>query len=375
MAASFNDSLIRELYEWESLELRKTHIDVLLGPGLNIHRNPLNGRNFEYFSEDPLLTGNMAAAQLQGLHKYGTTGCIKHFAGNNQEYRRHYVDSVVSERAVREIYLKPFELAVKNGHADCVMSSYGVLNGIYTASNYDLLTTILRGEWGFNGVVMTDWWAKGAEEGCPGMAENTAQMARAQNDLAMVNQCAETNSRGDNYGKGLELGIVTRAEYQRNAANICRFVMKLPSMDRMLGNKSELDISLESALSAADSELSSPVCIYEENGKASINPSLIRTGRGQNSLFQFFCEPNTSYTLTITCRAPEQSSLAQFSLAVYQDRKFAAVISINGSETKDTSFEIDIEPHFQGNPFIKFHSSHTGLIISGAELNKKQYPV
>lgn len=161
LASTFNEELSTELYEWEGLELRKNKIDSLLGPGMNIHRNPLNGRNFEYFSEDPLLTGKMAAAQLRGMHKYNVTGTIKHFACNNQETNRHGVEAVVSERALREIYLKGFEIAVKEGGAYSIMTSYNPVNGYWTASNYDLLTTILRGEWGYTGIVMTDWWAKG----------------------------------------------------------------------------------------------------------------------------------------------------------------------------------------------------------------------
>ena len=147
LAATFNERLSTKLYEWEGLELRKDKIDTLLGPGMNIHRNPLNGRNFEYFSEDPLLTGKMAAAQLKGMHKYGVTGTIKHFACNNQETNRHGVQAVVSERALREIYLKGFEIAVKEGGAYSIMTSYNPLNGFWSASSYDLLTTILRGEW------------------------------------------------------------------------------------------------------------------------------------------------------------------------------------------------------------------------------------
>ena len=147
LASTFNEELSTELYEWEGLELRKNKIDSLLGPGMNIHRNPLNGRNFEYFSEDPLLTGKMAAAQLRGMHKYNVTGTIKHFACNNQETNRHGVEAVVSERALREIYLKGFEIAVKEGGAYSIMTSYNPVNGYWTASNYDLLNIILRGEW------------------------------------------------------------------------------------------------------------------------------------------------------------------------------------------------------------------------------------
>lgn len=125
----------------------------------------------------------MAAAQLKGMGKYGVTGTIKHFAGNNQEFKRHDANGVVSERALREIYLKGFEIAVKEGHAYSIMSTYGPINGIWTAGSYDLLTTILRKDWGYQGVVMTDWWAKMNEEGEEGSQSNTIPMVRAQNDV------------------------------------------------------------------------------------------------------------------------------------------------------------------------------------------------
>ena len=157
---------------WRAWSFAENKIDSLLGPGINIHRNPLNGRNFEYFSEDPYLTGTMAAAQLKGMGKYGVTGTIKHFACNNQEFKRHDANAIVSERALREIYLKGFEIAVKQGGAYSIMSTYGPVNGLWTAGSYDLLTTILRKEWGYQGIVMTDWWAKINEEGESGLRES-----------------------------------------------------------------------------------------------------------------------------------------------------------------------------------------------------------
>ena len=115
LACSFNVDLVEKLFEMVGMELRKNKIDTILGPGMNIHRCPLNGRNFEYFSEDPYITGKIACAELKGMNKYGVTGTIKHFACNNQEFKRTEADSIVSERALREIYLKGFEIAVKEG--------------------------------------------------------------------------------------------------------------------------------------------------------------------------------------------------------------------------------------------------------------------
>ncbi|MDP4091184.1 MAG: glycoside hydrolase family 3 C-terminal domain-containing protein, partial [Bacillota bacterium] len=218
LACSFNTELVGQLFEMVGQELYKNRVDTLLGPGMNIHRTPLNGRNFEYFSEDPLVTGKMAAAQLRAMSRYKVTGTIKHFACNNQEFHRHDVDSIVSERALREIYLKGFEIAVKEGGAYSIMTTYGSLNGLWTAGNYDLNTTILRREWGFDGIVMTDWWAKINDEGVQGTRENTTAMVRAQNDLYMVCGSPAENSNKDNTMKGLADGIITRGELQRNAA-------------------------------------------------------------------------------------------------------------------------------------------------------------
>ena len=190
--------MMEELYVMEGKELVANEVDTLLGPGINIHRYPLNGRNFEYFSEDPYVTGCFAAAVTRGIKKGGSFATVKHFAANNQETARHTVDSVVSERALREIYLKGFEIAVKEGEASSIMTSYNPINGHWTSSNYDLNTTILRGEWGYEGIVMTDWWASVNDVVKGGKQDHHAlsSMVRSQNDLYMVvnNNGAEINA-------------------------------------------------------------------------------------------------------------------------------------------------------------------------------------
>ena len=194
IASTFNTVLTEQLFELLGYEMEKNKVDSILGPGMNIHRHPLNGRNFEYFSEDPVLTGRLASAELKGLRKAGVTGTLKHFCGNNQETHRHEIDSVISERALREIYLKGFEIAVKEGKASSIMTTYGAVNGVWTAGRYDLNTTILREEWNFSGVVMTDWWANINETGNPPDKKNFAAMVRSQNDLYMVCSDSSTNS-------------------------------------------------------------------------------------------------------------------------------------------------------------------------------------
>lgn len=233
LAATFNTNLLESLYYLIGIEMLSYQIDILLGPGMNIHRHPLCGRNFEYFSEDPQLTGDMASAIIVGLQAAGVTGTLKHLAANNQEYRRFDADSVVSERALREIYLKGFEKAVRKAHAKAIMTSYNPINGIWAASNYDLNTTIVRKEWGFKGIIMTDWWAKMNDETSTGDKSNTRAMIQSQNDLYMVVVDALNNSMNDNTMASFNDGSLTKAEAQRVAKNICLYLMDSPSFRRL----------------------------------------------------------------------------------------------------------------------------------------------
>lgn len=232
LASTWNLALVRELMEFEGDELIENKIDTCLGPGINIQRNPLCGRNFEYFSEDPLLTGAMTCSILEGIQSRGVWPTVKHFACNNRENGRRMNNAIVSERALREIYLVPFEMAVKKGGAKSIMSSYNLINGIQAASNYELCQTVLRDDWKYEGLVMTDWWAtmNDCVEGGEGDVEQVSQMIRSRNDVYMIcqNDKAEQDGNGDDLRKSLASGKITRAEVQRCARDVIAFMINTP---------------------------------------------------------------------------------------------------------------------------------------------------
>lgn len=360
LACSFNPHLVEELYEMEGMELRKNKIDTLLGPGINIHRNPLNGRNFEYFSEDPYLTGKMACAQLIGMAKYGVTGTVKHFACNNQELKRHDADAVVSERAVREIYLKAYEMAVKEGGAYSIMSTYGPLNGIWTAGNYDLLTTILRGEWGYQGMVMTDWWAKMNEEGCEGAKENTVPMVRAQNDVYMVVSDSESNSAGDNTLQGLLEGRITRAQLVRNASNICRFLMRSPVMNRFLDR--EFDVCTEENPVSGDSMSGKILQKAAYFDGLSLDISGLDTGKGKAAGYLIDFAENGTYTLTFQMKSAA-GDLAQMPMTVFVNNHLIQTVTITGTEGNWVERQVDFAVTVSSAVYVKLFFGEGGIEI------------
>lgn len=231
LACSFNTELVEAVYAGVSEEMSRCRVDVLLAPGMNLHRNPLCGRNFEYYSEDPLLSGKMAAAAVRGIQRQGHAACPKHFACNNQETKRSTNDSRVSERALREIYLRSFEICVREGKPKALMTSYNKINGVWSHYNYDLVTTILRGDWGFDGAVLTDWWMRRARSPEFPRIRDNAYRVRAQVDVLMPGDMGHTARRYRPDASLLESlgkdGGITRAELRRSAKNVLRLLLRL----------------------------------------------------------------------------------------------------------------------------------------------------
>ena len=355
MACTFNRTLLTELFALTGLEMIANKVDCLLGPGMNIHRHPLNGRNFEYFSEDPYLTGTIASAQLHGLHQSGVTGTIKHFCGNNQETNRHDTNGVISERALREIYLKGFEIAVKEGHADSVMTTYGPINGVWTAGSFDLTTQILRNDWGFTGFTMTDWWANINRRGQAVDKSDFAAMAIAQNDVYMV--CAIGAENDDNILASLENGTLQRSELQRNAANICRFLMNTQAMARLEGTETKIDI-INRPADESDVDESS-VKFYELDGNLTINLEDICTDKGTNHSFGLDIKTMGKYRMTLTASST-QSEVAQIPVTLFSLGTAYGTFTWNGTNGLPVSFEADI-PLFSKYTNLRLFFAQGGL--------------
>ena len=222
---------MKSLHELISKEMQHYNVGVQLSPGMNIHRNPLCGRNFEYFSEEPVLSGKTAAAIVQGVQATGKASCPKHFACNNQEVKRNTDDSRVSERTIREIYLRNFEICIRESHPLAVMTSYNKVNGVWAHYNYNLVTTVLRREWEYEGMVMTGWWMRRSTSPEFPTLKDNAYRVRAQVDVLMPGDMSRTARKYHSDGSLLEtLGKpdgITLGELQRSAKNVLNLILKL----------------------------------------------------------------------------------------------------------------------------------------------------
>lgn len=340
LACTFNKKLNTELYSFTAMEMVHNKVECLLGPGMNIHRHPLNGRNFEYFSEDPLVTGEIGAAQILGMNTMNVTGTIKHFCANNQETRRHFIDSAASERALREIYLKGFEIAIKKGKATSVMTTYGAVNGRWTAGSYDLNTTILRNEWGFKGVVMTDWFASINEFGKPEDKTNFAAMIRSQNDLYMVCPDGSFASTGDNTLQALSDGRLTRAELQRSAKNICEWHLNANPLARMMKTSDTVKI-INRPQEEADGISSDNLEIVHVVDSVTIPlDTKDSTIAGTDYAFAVELEKRGMYKVYIT-GSSELGELAQLPITIFVMGIPTLSLSFTGTDGKDVTLERD----------------------------------
>jgi len=226
LAQTWNTALLHEIGEAIYHEMKEYGCTYWLAPAINIHRNPLCGRNFEYFSEDPFLTGEMAAAIVRGVQQEdGFYVTVKHYACNNQEDNRNYVSSNLDERTLREIYLRAFERTVRHGGAKGIMTSYNKVNGTYAANSHDLCTKVLRCEWGFDGVVMTDWFSTNKGQG------DNALAMKAGNDLIMpgTGECKKTIL------KGIKDGVIAEDDLRRCCANVVRSILNSATQKEYIG--------------------------------------------------------------------------------------------------------------------------------------------
>ncbi len=360
IASTFNPDLVVDLFNFLSLELAHHSIDTLLGPGMNIHRHPLCGRNFEYYSEDPFLTGVMAKVQIEVMNKYNVTGTIKHFAANNQEKARKTVNATVSARALREIYLKGFEMAVRDGGAFSVMTAYNPINGTQAASNYDLNTTILRKDWGFDGVVMTDWWATMNKEGGEAKEQHTGDMIASQNDVFMVTGSSEKNSMGDNSEAELANGGLKRYSMVRNAVNIINSMVTYNCSSQYpevaVENVPENTFAPSVDLGAVD-----------VNDFVVLDHTKINTEKGIANKIVLNLPKNGSYRITFDLFA-DAIELAQVPMTIKINGAVEKVITLKGGDKG--IYTCDFFMFATISTYTEFFFGESGMVINRVDVTK-----
>ncbi len=319
LACTWNEPLVKELYMYEGMEAYANQVDGLLGPGVNIHRHPLCGRNFEYLSEDPYLSGIIGSGICEGLSRAGISPTVKHFSANNKEANRKTVNMIISERALREIYLKPFEIIVKEGKTKMLMTAYNQINGVFCSSNFDLNTRVLRDEWGFDGMVMTDWWPKTGFDSDRNAVDRKDLPIKAQNDVFMVNANAEMAAA--DVIEAMKTGLISRGELQRNAINICKFIMSTPAFERYLkGEKIGVKANVNTG------EL---LKVFESERVKSGEKVSIETGK------------SGEYAVEIEYSS-KQSELMQIPVHLYINNVSAGLYMVNGTDGKVSGSNVSL---------------------------------
>ena len=311
-----------------------------------------NGDNYEYLY------------QVKAMAKSGIGSTIKHFCGNNQEVGRSTSDSVISERALREIYLKGFEIAVKEGGARSVMTTYGSVNGLWTAGSYDLCTTILRKEWGFQGIVMTDWWAKSNYEGHQAEVTAKAPMVAAQNDIYMVVSDAKSNPENDDVEEMLHAGKITVGELQRNAANILGFLLKSPSVLLLTDRICKEELEAMNTKEEDDVDAGSLVSIESDSvtQKIVIDGALLHPAKGKADVIAVTNEFMGDFTMKFTLKS-DLGELAQLPVSVFLDNIHKMTVSVQGTNGKWVEESRILNMGFGHNHYIKFYYGADNLEI------------
>ena len=249
------------------------------------------------------------------------------------------------------------------------MSTYGPVNGIWTASSYDLLTSILRNEWRFDGIVMTDWWAMGNDEaGAPGDYKNVAAQVRAQNDLNMVTGNAGENSNKDNLEQALLDGKLERSELVRNAENILRFLLKTPAYRHMLGEESELDEELKSAVSTEDMLLQEMIKVKMNKDETELDVSQIKIEKGESTTFILTAPGRVGMDLELVVRADNQPDVAQLPMSIFQGTMLVKTVTLTGMDKQWQTLRIKLFPAFLPNFYLKFYFAQGGLEIREAKV-------